>query len=418
MNSSPPEPDDRPTLALNLSDERVSAGDRLTQSAEQSWLEEVALQLENNPDECWQAIESLAHVELEVRLSIIDELSALGPRPGAAKLLRLLSSTRDPATRSAAQSALERIVWHADSLPKLTASSTLAEVTSGTGGEKALGYGQPFLALAGRNGSGPRLARCLVTPVDGRGRATIVVSVNKLHQRRTAAFLCDVERGIRDVVGEVEPESDRAGGLIDAFDQQPAGDCARDVPELALLLLAGSLMLTDVNNATHAVREWLLGTLGPDFRPAELPTVISDLNASSIEHEEMPQRALSILEACPSWLDVSPLTFELAREIWLREGRDAADPTRDAGAYRYLFEHRLSRRLELYGRMLLWMAWLWKYSGLADLSLSAATMAAQLSDEQYAVPSHPFTVELTTRSLLAAQARMRTADDPRKEHRA
>jgi hypothetical protein len=45
-------------------------------------------------------------------------------------------------------------------------------------------------------------------------------------------------------------------------------------------------------------------------------------------------------------------------------------------------------------------------------------MAAQLSDEQYAVPSHPFTVELTTRSLLAAQARMRTADDPRKEHRA
>jgi hypothetical protein len=261
------------------------------------------------------------------------------------------------------------------------------------------------------------LARCLVTPVDGWGRATIVVSVNQMHQRRTAAFLCDVQRGIRDVVGEVEPESDSAGGLIDAFDQQPAGDCARDVPELALALLAGSLMLTDVN-ATHAVGEWLLGTLGPDFRPAELPTVISDLNASSIDHEEMPQRALSILEACPSWLDVSPLTFELAREIWLREGRDAADPTRDAGAYRYLFEHRLSRRLELYGRMLLWMAWLWKYSGLADLSLSAATMAAQLSDEQYAVPSHPFTVELTTRSLLAAQARMRTADDPRKEHRA
>ena len=416
MNSSPPESDDTPTLDCNLSDKLVTPRDRLTQSRERNWLEEIALQLENNPHECWQAIESLAQLEPQVRLSIIDELSALGPRSGATRLLRLLSSTRDPATRSAAQLALERIVWHADSLPKLTASSTLAKVTSGTGGEKALGYGQPFLALAGRNGSGPRLARCLVTPVDGRGRATIVVSVNEMHQRRTAAFLCDVQRGIRDVVGEVEPESDRAGGLIDAF-YQPTGHCARDVPELALALLAGSLILTDVN-ATHAVGEWLLGTLGPDFRPAELPTVISDLNASSIDHEEMPQRALSILEACPSWLDVSPLTFELAEEIWLREGRAAADPTRDAGAYRYLFEHRLIRRLELYGRMLLWMAWLWKYSGMVELSLSAATLASQLSDEQYAVPSHPFTVELTTRSLLAAQSRLRTADDPRPKHRA
>jgi hypothetical protein len=244
-----------------------------------------------------------------------------------------------------------------------------------------------------------------------------VVSVNQMHQRRTAAFLCDVQRGIRDVVGEVEPESEGAGGLIDAFEQQPAGACARDVPELALALLAGSLMLSEVD-ANHPVREWLLGTLGPDFQPVELPTVIPDLKAASIDHEEMPQRALTILEACPSWLDVSPLTFELAEEIWLREGRDAADPTRDAGAYRYLFEHRLIRRLELYGRMLLWMAWLWRFSGLIELSRSAAALASQLSDEQYAVPSHPFAVELTTRSLLAAQARLRTADDPRSEHRA
>jgi hypothetical protein len=417
MNSSPPEPDDTPTLDLNLSDKRVTTGDRLTQSRERNWLEEIALQLENNPHECWQAIESLAQVEPEVRLSIIDELSALGPRPGAANLLRLLSSARDPATRSAAQSALGRIVGYAGSLPKLAASSTLAKVTSRTGGETALGYDRPFLSLAGRNGSGPRVARCLVTAVDGRGRATIVVSVNRLHQRRTAAFLCDVERGIRDVVGEVEPESDRAGGLIDAFYQQPTGHCARDGPELALALLAGSLMLTDVD-ANHPVREWLLGTLGPDFQPAELPAVIPDLNAPSIDHEEMPQCARSILEACPSWLDVSPLTYELAEEIWLREGREAADPTRDAGAYRYLFEHRLIRRLELYGRMLLWMAWLWKFSGMLELSLAAATLASQLSDEQYAVPSHPFTVELTTRSLLAAQARLRTADDPRSAHRA
>jgi hypothetical protein len=53
--------------------------------------------------------------------------------------------------------------------------------------------------------------------------------------------------------------------------------------------------------------------------------------------------------------------------------------------------------------MLFWMAWFWNYSGLPDLATSALACASELSDEQYAVPSHPFTVELTTRSLVAAQ---------------
>ena len=48
-----------------------------------------------------------------------------------------------------------------------------------------------------------------------------------------------------------------------------------------------------------------------------------------------------------------------------------------------------------------------------ELSRSALALACQLSDEQYAVPSHPFTVELTTRSLKAAQRLLRTAADPR-----
>ena len=417
MSSSQPESVDRPIAGGKLPENRITPSDRLTQSRELFWLEEIAVQLENNPDECWQAMESLAQVEPEVRLSIIDELCALAPRPGAAKLLRLLSSTRDPVTCSAAQAALGRIDRPTSRLLELAETSRRAEANSPFRSLQALGQDRPFLLLPCFQESGPRLARCLVTPVDGRGRATIVVSVNQMHQRRTAAFLCDLERGIRDVVGEVEPESDGAGGLIDAFNQQPAGDCVRDVPELALALLAGSQMLAEMD-ANHPVREWLLGTLGPDFRPAKLPAMILDLNGSSIDHAEMPRHALSILEACPSWLDVSPLTFELAEEIWLREGRAAADPVRDAGAYRYLFEHRLIHRLELYERMLLWMAWLWKYSGLAELARSAAALASQLSDEQYIVPSHPFTVELTTRSLLAAQAKLRTAEDPRSAHRA
>jgi hypothetical protein len=44
-------------------------------------------------------------------------------------------------------------------------------------------------------------------------------------------------------------------------------------------------------------------------------------------------------------------------------------------------------------------------------------LAWQLSDEQFAVPSHPFTVALTARSLDAARERLGTADDPRPARR-
>jgi hypothetical protein len=63
--------------------------------------------------------------------------------------------------------------------------------------------------------------------------------------------------------------------------------------------------------------------------------------------------------------------------------------------------------------MLLWMAGLWQCSGQAELAQSAFSLACQLSDEQYVVPSNPFTVALTTRSLVAAQAKLRTVEDPR-----
>ncbi len=120
-----------------------------------------------------------------------------------------------------------------------------------------------------------------------------------------------------------------------------------------------------------------------------------------------------MLDACPTWLERSALTFELAEEITLREGSFAPDPIRDAGAYRFLFEHLLVHRLEMYRRMLLWMAWVWQGSGRPELSRSAFALACQLSDEQYEVPSHPFTVALSTRSLQAAQDILRTTEDPR-----
>ncbi len=121
-----------------------------------------------------------------------------------------------------------------------------------------------------------------------------------------------------------------------------------------------------------------------------------------------------MLDACPSWIDASHLTYELAEEIALREGDTTPDPRRDAGAYRYLFEHRLQGQLEWYRRMLFWMATFWHAACDDDLGRSALALAVQLSDAQHVVPGHPFTVALTTRSLVAAQHDLRRGIDPRR----
>ena len=112
----------------------------------------------------------------------------------------------------------------------------------------------------------------------------------------------------------------------------------------------------------------------------------------------------SVLRACPLWADRSDLTIDLAREVDLRGSGDPPDPRRDAGAYRYLFEHRFADRIELYQRMLLWMAAFWRATRQVDLGRSALALALQLADPQHAVPSHPFFIELTTMSFEAAGA--------------
>ncbi len=112
-----------------------------------------------------------------------------------------------------------------------------------------------------------------------------------------------------------------------------------------------------------------------------------------------PRRA--VLAACPLWPDSSDLTADLAREISLREGGGAPDPKRDSGAYRYLFEHRLAPRTELYQRMFFWMAAFWGGAGDRELGQAALALAWQLADAQHAVPSHPFFVEFTAMSFEA-----------------
>ena len=397
----------------------LSNGPHLTESSESliglSWLGEIVSQLDKEPEECWLAMESLIALDDETRAEIIEELSAYKTNVGVQTLLHLLSTGTNLSTRETARRAFPEVARPAAfstgvGFNLIHQSATLGDLGNllhpnfPTGFEIQTSSHNETDALAV---AGNRIVRALVTPVDGQGRGTIVVSSSQVGQRRTAAFWCDIQNGILDVVGEVEAESPSAGQLINECIERTGGDVVCDVPELAVRLLGGSLLLSGKAISAPA-RIWLDGILSPEFEPSTLLGGLPDYDTSSILEEEMLARAYSILDACPTWLDRSSLTFELAEEILLREGTLAPDPIRDSGAYRFLFEHLLIHRLEMYRRMLLWMAWFWQGSGLPDLSKSAFLLACQLSDEQYEVPSHPFTVALSTRSLEAAQYDLRS----------
>ena len=146
---------------------------------------------------------------------------------------------------------------------------------------------------------GLKLVATLVTPVDGSGRGSIGLSVSNAHQRRTAAFLCDVRSGVCDALGEVEPESATAGGLLDELEDQAESDCARDAPDLALGLLSGSLT-TCTSVVPPTVRDWLDLMLGPEFQASPVPAyTIAGIDPSSISSAEMATRVPALLERLP-----------------------------------------------------------------------------------------------------------------------
>ncbi len=326
------------------------------------WLAEIIERLEENPAESRPAFEALAGLDDETRASVAEALSPFADREGVRDLLALLDVgiRSTPAIRSADES---RAVDQLD----------------------------------------PKIRRSLVTEVDGEGRATIVIAtVDDLGRRQTAAFLCDLRRGLLDAVGESDDGDPVALGLFEEWEARAEGRAIADVPELAARFLIGCARLCDPE-IPKSVRDWLEATLGSSEWATNPGATLPGPDLDPVAHDRIAEGAERVLDACPDWLDRSPLTRELALEIALREGSPAPDPARDAGAYRYLFEHVFLNRLDLYARMLLWMGWLWRASGRVELADSAFAMAGQLSDHQYAVPSHPFTVAITTRSLRAAQ---------------
>ena len=246
---------------------------------------------------------------------------------------------------------------------------------------------------------GPRLRRCLATAVDAEGRATIALAVEDGPNHLGARFACDVVAGITDVSGLGEGRA-AIDASMDELASRPVPDAVEDRPDLALALLAGCLGV----GAAEGVRGWLDLLIGTEFGPMPL-LGWSEAEAAGIGPAIDPMDAAEAVLGAAGWVDDSPLAVELADEIALREGDVAPDPTRDAGVFRYLFEHRLLGRVELYRRSLLWMSAFWSAAGSAELARGAASLALDLDDAGKIVAGQPFFVRLSMRSLAAASGR-------------
>ena len=374
-------------------------------------------QLEQEPEGSWVALQGIGAVEPEVRAEILGGLAGFPTSPGLVQFLRLLAFAHDPTTRGAALDALSgradlddehRLAWaeiaHDHPDPKVQERAI-----------RLLGEGaRPSIAeaLDRPERASPRGVRSLVTALDGAGQGSIVIGAVDRGRFVVVTFLCDVWRGVVDVVGQDDDDASLVDTVFEEFEATADRDFVAGSTSLAEGLLAGSLLACGPET-NPVVRYWVERSVGPSFRPRPFSGLVRDDDLANHALEPMDEAARIILDACPDWVDGSDLTYEIAEEVALRSNEGPPDPKRDAGAYRYLFEHRLVDRLEHYRRMLLWMASFWEASGESVLARSSLALAWQLADPQHAVPSHPFTIALTTRSLAAAQADIRSGHDPR-----
>lgn len=376
-------------------------------------LVDLAEQIEE-PDGVWVSLQGLGAVEPDLRATIIAGLAKKAlARPGLLKFLRYLTFADHPATREAALQAL-------DSLEATTPASIEAWTTI------ASRHPDPAIASRARrwltrHASAetqeglpqrleiPRIIQSLVSEVDGQGRAEILLIAEEGDQLASLAIGCDLEVGIQEAFGEIVSDEDSARAFLDGFLEASPRPITEVEPGLALSLLAGCWMLSGPKSPP-ALSFWIERTAGPIFRPRPFVARIVEEIPAILSPAETERCARLVLDACPSWADDSPLTFNLAEEAILQTSSSNPDP----GAIRFLFERRLRDRLERYRRMLLWMAILWRAEGADELSRSALALVYQLDDPQHAVPGHPFLSSLAERSLLAARKSLQAGQDPRR----
>ncbi len=374
--------------------------DDLNESIDEWSIADLAAQITDDAEGPWVALQALGAVEPGVRADIIAELADQDAGLGLTEFLRLLAFAHDPATRWSALDALEERPADDPDVAETWRAIALAHPDPGVVARASAHLVQGGGAGLPARRDPPKLVRSLVTAVDGEGRATLVLAARDGERWTGAAFLCHALAGVVDATGQGGIGDSGLDEAFAALHERTDIDTIEGADELARRLLAGSLSLSGPATSP-ALRYWVERVAGREFRP-EPGLALGDWDPFEIRLDEMSARAREVLLACRHWADSSELCTDLAREVSLR-GSGPPDPKRDSGAYRYLFEHRLGGRTELYQRMLLWMAAFWRASGQDDLGRSALALAWQLTDPQHAVPSHPFFVTLTTMSFEAAR---------------
>ncbi|WZO99567.1 hypothetical protein EP7_001174 [Isosphaeraceae bacterium EP7] len=369
-------------------------------------IELLASQLEDEPGELWVALHGLGAVEPAMRAEILKGLAARPAGPGLIEFLRLLTFSHEPETRDAAMDALAAFD---ESSPDVARAWTNIAHHHPDKAVRVLAHSHrhPGSSVEETIPAVRRPERCLVTGMDGQGRGLIVLTTLEGTRRVTVAFHCDAAHGVAEVVGL---EDDRSGTRFDEFKQSTEID-AVEAPEGIVLSMLGDCLMHCGPETTPALQYWLERTLGSDLSNARIRAawatsgiapMFEGLDPEAVPFEEMPAITRLVLDACPDWVDRSPLTSEIAEEIATRDPTREPNPALDSGAYRFYFEHRLMGRLDTYRRMVSWMTGFWAASGEPKLARAALTLGWQLADAQHAVPAHPFAVEMTTRSLVEA----------------
>jgi len=286
-------------------------------------LEELVAQLEHDPGECRRACEGLESVDVETRISIIQGLAGISTGTGVIRLLELLATSESAETREAALAGLKNLDGGEDRV--LRDSSVAAERWDDPGA----GHAQGVLELALDSSreivlvgdpDRPRLVNCLVTAVDGMGRGSVAISATRQTERCTAMFLCDVERGITDAIGQIEAESQGAGALLEVAKARAGGLGIEGIPELALRLLAGSLSLSGPATA-RPVMEWLERTLGRGLEPRPLPAPTAECSLEPGKLGSAPPRR-------PSSPGVSDVAGPIAADLRAGRGSQLAGRSR------------------------------------------------------------------------------------------
>ena len=329
-------------------------------------IEELAHQLESDPDSIAVAVEGLLRVEPEVRAEILAELAA-GPRGrGVDELLRRFAEPESTAFPDPRQPA-------------------------------------PVPAL-----KTVRIVRSLVGQPDRDGTARVLLLSETPEGWVVAMASCNVLDGIREVAGSILEDRPDAEAAFARLEGDAATLGVQDHHPLAVRLVAGSAWLGGADARTDR-GDWLVRAIGPRFRPLPL---LDDYPGDDFGTTPIPNPAAeagAILDLRPSWRDDSEILRDLAEELAWKDGDMTPDPTRDPGPFRILFEQRILGRIALYQGMLLWSALTWRAGRRDDLARSARSFAAQLGDPQNSVPGHPFLSAFMVRSLAAVQDERRRA---------